>query len=194
VRVDRTDLSKNIVRGLNAYRRLLQTHKEWHGRVVHFGIAVPSRHDLAVYREYTAEVQRLTKEINSEFGDDTWQPLIMQVKEDFPGALAAYRMADVALVNPTRDGMNLVAKEIPVVSEEGCALVLSREAGACAELGDASIVINPFDTEETARALHEALTLSTTERAVRNKRLAAAATALSPTQWFLAQLEALNRL
>jgi trehalose 6-phosphate synthase len=191
VRVDRTDPSKNIVRGLIAYRRLLQTYPEWRGRVVHVAIEVPSRHDLAVYREYTAAVQRLAAEINSEFGYGTWQPLILHVKEDFAGALAAYRLADVALVNPIRDGMNLVAKEIPVVSDEGCALVLSREAGAIEDLGNDVIVINPFDIEETARSLHEALTLNTMERAVRTKRLAAAAATLTPTRWFLAQLEAL---
>lgn len=191
VRVDRTELSKNIVRGLIAYRRLLRSHPEWHGRVVHVAFAYPSRHDLAVYREYTADVQRLAEEINSEFAHSGWQPVILHVKDDFARSLAAYRLADVALVNPIRDGMNLVAKEIPVVSDEGCALVLSREAGAFAELGDDAIVVNPFDTEETARALHEALTMSTTERAIRTKRLAAAATALPPQRWFLAQLEAL---
>jgi trehalose 6-phosphate synthase len=192
VRVDRTELSKNIVRGLIAYRRLLQTHPQWHGRVVHVAFAYPSRHDLAVYREYTAAVQRLADQINSEFGRDDWQPLILHVKDDFARSLAAYRLADVALVNPIRDGMNLVAKEIPVVSDEGCALVLSREAGAFAELGDHAIVVNPFDTEETARALHTALTLSPTERAARTKHLAAAATALPPQQWFLDQLAALT--
>jgi trehalose 6-phosphate synthase len=191
VRVDRTELSKNIVRGLIAYRRLLRSRPEWHGRVVHVAFAYPSRHDLAVYREYTAEVRRLADEINSEFGHDGWQPLILHVKDDFARSLAAYRLADVALVNPVRDGMNLVAKEIPVVSDEGCALVLSREAGAFAELGDDAIVVNPFDTEETARALHEALTMSTTQRAARTKRLADAATALPPQRWFVAQLEAL---
>jgi trehalose 6-phosphate synthase len=192
VRVDRTELSKNIVRGLIAYRRLLRTHPEWHGRVVHVAFAYPSRYDLAVYQEYTAAVQHLAEEINSEFRSGDWQPLILHVKDDFARSLAAYRLADVALVNPIRDGMNLVAKEIPVVSDAGCALVLSREAGAFAELGNDAIVVNPFDTEETARALHTALSLSTAERAVRTKRLAAAATALPPQRWFLAQLEALE--
>jgi trehalose 6-phosphate synthase len=190
VRVDRTDLSKNIILGLAAYQRLLETHPEWHGRVVHFALAVPSRHDLVLYRNYTRAVQRLADQINSKFERDDWKPLILHVKEDFAGALAAYRLADVALVNPIRDGMNLVAKEIPVVSEKGCAMVLSREAGAFAELGDHAIAIDPFDVEETARALHEALTMNPAERAARTERLAAAA-ALSPKQWFLDQLEAL---
>ncbi|WP_377270664.1 trehalose-6-phosphate synthase [Peterkaempfera sp. SMS 1(5)a] len=192
VRVDRTELSKNIVRGLLAYRHLLRTRPEWHDRVVHVAFAYPSRHDLPEYREYTAAVQRVAKEINDEFGTERWQPLMLHVQDDFPRSLAAYRLADVALVNPIRDGMNLVAKEIPVVSDHGCALVLSREAGAHAELGEDAITVNPYDVIATAEALHQALTMPTADRTDRCKRLAAAATALPPQQWFLDQLHALG--
>ncbi|MDH6218414.1 alpha,alpha-trehalose-phosphate synthase (UDP-forming) [Streptomyces pseudovenezuelae] len=192
VRVDRTELSKNIVRGLLAYRQLLDDHPEWRERVVHVAFAYPSRQDLAVYRDYTAEVQRVADEINSEYGTPGWTPVVLHVKDDFARSLAAYRLADVALVNPIRDGMNLVAKEVPVVSDEGCALVLSREAGAFQELGKDAIVVNPYDVIGTARALHEALSMPVEERAERTKRLAAAATALPPAQWFLEQLEALR--
>ncbi|ROR42724.1 alpha,alpha-trehalose-phosphate synthase (UDP-forming) [Kitasatospora cineracea] len=192
VRVDRTELSKNIVRGLLAYRHLLRTRPEWLGNVVHIAFAYPSRTDLAEYRDYTAEVQRLAGEINAEFGTADWQPLILHVNDDFPRSLAAYRLADVALVNPIRDGMNLVAKEVPVVSDRGCALVLSREAGAYAELADDAITVNPYDVIATADALAEALAMPPAERADRTKRLAAAATALPPQQWFLDQLHALQ--
>ncbi|MFF3687733.1 trehalose-6-phosphate synthase [Streptomyces sp. NPDC002187] len=192
VRVDRTELSKNIVRGLLAYRELLEEHPEWRERVVHIALAYPSRQDLAVYREYTAEVSRVADEINARYGTDGWTPVVVHVKDDFARSLAAYRMADVALVNPIRDGMNLVAKEVPVVSDHGCALVLSREAGAHAELGDDALSVNPYDVSGTAAALHEALTMPEAERAERTKRLAAAATALPPKQWFLDQLEALR--
>jgi len=192
VRVDRTELSKNIVRGLLAYRQLLDDHPEWRERVVHVAFAYPSRQDLAVYRDYTAEVQRVADEINSRYGTPGWTPVVLHVKDDFARSLAAYRLADVALVNPIRDGMNLVAKEVPVVSDEGCALVLSREAGAFQELGKDAIVVNPYDVIGTARALHEALSMPVEERAERTKGLAAAATALPPAQWFLEQLEALR--
>ncbi|MFF3347322.1 trehalose-6-phosphate synthase [Streptomyces sp. NPDC002779] len=192
VRVDRTELSKNIVRGLLAYRQLLDDHPEWRERVVHVAFAYPSRQDLAVYREYTAEVQRVADEINARYGTPGWTPVVLHVKDDFARSLAAYRLADVALVNPIRDGMNLVAKEVPVVSDEGCALVLSREAGAYEELGEHAIVVNPYDVLDTARALHEALTMPPHERADRSKRLAAAATALPPAQWFMSQLRALT--
>ncbi|MEV5815459.1 alpha,alpha-trehalose-phosphate synthase (UDP-forming) [Streptomyces mutabilis] len=192
VRVDRTELSKNIVRGLLAYRELLAGRPEWRERVVHVAFAYPSRQDLAVYRDYTAEVRRVAESINEEFGTAGWTPVVLHVKDDFARSLAAYRLADVALVNPVRDGMNLVAKEVPVVSDEGCVLVLSREAGAYEELGEDSVVVNPYDVSGTAQALHEALGLPAGERAERSKRLAAAGTALPPARWFLEQLDALR--
>jgi trehalose 6-phosphate synthase len=192
VRVDRTELSKNIVRGLLGYRSLLESRPEWRERVVHLAFAYPSRQDLAVYREYTTEVRRVADEINARFGTPSWRPVVLHLEDDFARSLAAYRLADVALVNPIRDGMNLVAKEIPVVSDEGCALVLSREAGAVAELGEDALVVNPYDIEATARALREGLEMPADERAQRTKRLAAAATALPPQTWFLDQLRALR--
>ncbi|MFJ5777528.1 trehalose-6-phosphate synthase [Streptomyces sp. NPDC093094] len=192
VRVDRTELSKNIVRGLLAYRHLLDAHPEWRERVVHVAFAYPSRQDLAVYRDYTAEVRRVAEEINADFGTPGWTPVLLHVEDDFARSLAAYRLADVALVNPVRDGMNLVAKEVPVVSDRGCALVLSREAGAYEELGEDALGVNPYDVVGTARALHEALSMPPEERAGRTKRLAEAATALPPSRWFLDQLNALD--
>ncbi|TDC68815.1 alpha,alpha-trehalose-phosphate synthase (UDP-forming) [Streptomyces hainanensis] len=192
VRVDRTELSKNIVRGLLAYRRLLAERPEWRGRVTHVAFAYPSRQDLAVYRDYTAEVSRVAEAINAEFGTDDWSPVLLHVKDDFARSLAAYRLADVALVNPIRDGMNLVAKEVPVISEKGVALVLSREAGAAAELGEDALLVNPYDIAGTAQALHRALTMPPEERARRNERLSTAATALPPTTWFLDQLDGLT--
>ncbi|MFJ5264267.1 trehalose-6-phosphate synthase [Streptomyces sp. NPDC088387] len=192
VRVDRTELSKNIVRGMLAYRALLEDHPEWRERVVHVAFAYPSRQDLAVYRDYTAEVQRVASAINEEYGTEGWTPVVLHVKDDFARSLAAYRLADVALVNPIRDGMNLVAKEVPVVSDEGCVLLLSREAGAWEELGEDAVGVNPYDVSGTAAALHEALVMGAGERAERTKRLSAAATALPPAQWFLNQLDALR--
>ncbi|MEV6201704.1 trehalose-6-phosphate synthase [Streptomyces sp. NPDC051771] len=192
VRVDRTELSKNILRGLLAYRELLTEHPEWRDRVVHLASAYPSRQDLESYRAYTASVVALAEEINAEFGTAGWQPVLVSVEDDFTRSLAAYRLADVALVNPVRDGMNLVAKEIPVVSDEGCALVLSTGAGAHRELGDDALTVDPFDVSATAEALHTALTMPAEERAARTGRLAEAATALPPQRWFLDQVEALR--
>jgi trehalose 6-phosphate synthase len=191
VRIDRTELSKNIVRGLAAYRELLITHPEWRGKVTHLAFAYPSRHDLPEYREYTASVQRLAREISHEFGTDDWNPLILAVNDDYPRSLAAYRLAEVLVVNPIRDGMNLVAKEGPILSEQGCAVVLSREAGAADELAEGALLVNPYDVSGTAEALHQALMMTHAERSRRASLLAKAGAALPPTEWLAAQLSAL---
>jgi trehalose 6-phosphate synthase len=193
VRVDRTELSKNIVRGLEAYRELLRAHPEWCGKVVHLAFAYPSRGDLPEYREYTAAVQRLAAEIGAEFGTPGWDPVMLEVNDDYPRSLAACRIADVLLVNPIRDGMNLVAKEAPILSDRGCALVLSTEAGAAAELGRYAFLVNPFDVEQTMRALHDALTMTDKERASRCSALAVAASAIPPSRWLAQQLDTLDR-
>jgi trehalose 6-phosphate synthase len=192
VRIDRTELSKNIVRGLAAYRELLATRPGLHGQVTHLAFAYPSRHDLPEYRDYTDSVLRIAREINDEFGTPDWDPLILAVKDDYARSLAAYRLADVLVVNPIRDGMNLVAKEAPIVSERGCALVLSREAGACDELGGDALVVNPYDVSATARAMYEGLTMPRALRRRRCAALAEAGGALPPGQWLTDQLTALG--
>jgi trehalose 6-phosphate synthase len=192
VRVDRTELSKNIVRGLAAFRELLLTRPQWRGQVMMLSLAYPSRYDLPEYREYTAAVQRLASAIDDEFGSPDWTPVLLQTNDDYPRSLAGYRLADVLLVNPIRDGMNLVAKEGPILSDRSCALVLSREAGAAAELSADALMINPFDIAETATALHEALMMSEEERFARCRSLAAAASAVPPSAWFASQLAALD--
>ncbi len=192
VRVDRTELSKNIVRGLVAYRELLHSHPEWLGKVMMLALAYPSRHDLPEYREYAASVQRLARAIENEFGTPEWRPIILSAHDDYPRSLAGYRLADVLLVNPVRDGMNLVAKEGPIISDRGCALVLSREAGAADELGRDSLLVNPFDITATATALHAALMLPEAERKRRCQSLAAAGSAVPPSAWLASQLTALD--
>jgi trehalose 6-phosphate synthase len=191
-RVDRTELSKNIVRGLHAYRELLRTWPEWRGRVVHVAYAYPSRHDLPEYREYTAAVQRVGREIDEEFSTDDWSPLLLEVTNDYPGSLAALRLAHVLLVNPIRDGMNLVAKEGMVLSEPGCAVVLSREAGVADAYGDDAVQVNPYDVSQTAHALDRALSMPPDERRARADRLRAAATKLPPAEWFTQQLNSVK--
>ncbi|WP_017585668.1 alpha,alpha-trehalose-phosphate synthase (UDP-forming) [Nocardiopsis ganjiahuensis] len=192
VRVDRTELSKNIVRGLEAYRELLTTHPEWRGRVTHLAFAYPSRGDVPEYRDYTDSVLRTAKEINEEFATPEWTPLVLEVNDDYPRSLASFQIADVLLVNPIRDGMNLVAKEGPVLSEHDSVLVLSREAGAADELGEDALLVNPYDTVETAEALHQALSMPEEERRKRRERLAEAAVALPPRRWFQDQLRSLG--
>lgn len=193
VRVDRTELSKNIVRGLTAYREMLLTHPQWRGKVTMLALAYPSRHDLPEYREYAASVQRLAGAIDDEFGTADWTPILLRSNDDYPRSLAGYRLADVLLVNPIRDGMNLVAKEGPILADHGCALVLSREAGAADELGKHALLVNPFDITGTAEALHQALIMDDDERIQRSKSIAAAAGAAPPSAWFASQLTALDQ-
>ena len=192
VRVDRTELSKNIVRGLAAYRELLAGHPELHGRVAHLAFAYPSRSGLAEYRAYTDSVLRAAAAISAEFGTPDWDPLILEVKDDYARSLAAYRLADVLVVNPLRDGMNLVAKEGPIVSDRGCALVLSQEAGAWAELGEHALVVNPFDVTATAQAMYQGLMMPKAERDARCAALAEAGAALPPARWLASQLATLG--
>ena len=192
VRVDRTELSKNIVRGLAAYRELLLTHPEWQGKVMMLALAYPSRHDLREYREYAASVQRIASAINDEFGGPDWTPVLLSANDDYPRSLAGYRLADVLLVNPIRDGMNLVAKEGPILSDRGSVLVLSREAGAADELGQDALLVNPFDVSGTAAALHDGLMMSDAERIRRCRSLAAAGGAVPPAAWLASQLAALD--
>jgi trehalose 6-phosphate synthase len=192
VRVDRTELSKNIVRGLAAYRELLIRRPEWRGRVTHLAFAYPSRSGLAAYRANTARVHALAAEINAEFGTPDWEPLILDVRDDYPRSLAACGLADVLLVNPIRDGMNLVAEEGPILSERGCALVLSREAGAAALVGEAALLVNPYDVTATADALHAGLIMPAAERQRRTATIARAAAARAPRRWLAEQVEALG--
>jgi trehalose 6-phosphate synthase len=192
VRIDRTELSKNLVRGLIAYRELLITRPQWRGRVVHLAFAYPSRSGLAEYRAYTDRVHEVADEINAEFRTLDWEPLILEVKDDYPRSLAACGLADVLLVNPIRDGMNLVAEEGPTLSERGCALVLSREAGAAALIGADALLINPYDVTATAEALHAGLCMPVAERRRRSAAIAAPASAHAPRNWLAEQLKALG--
>ncbi|MDQ2796585.1 MAG: trehalose-6-phosphate synthase [Actinomycetota bacterium] len=188
-RVDRTELSKNVWRGLLAYRELLRTRPEWRGRVVHAVYNNPSREDLPAYREYTARIERLAEEIVDEFGTDDWTPLLLDIEDDYPAALAILRRSDVVFINSVRDGMNLVVLEGLVLSEREPAVVLSRETGAAEVLGADALQVNPFDVSATTQALVEALIMPRAERAARAERMRAAAVALPPTQWFQAQLD-----
>ncbi|MCF6523715.1 trehalose-6-phosphate synthase [Streptomyces sp. JJ36] len=194
VRVDRMEPSKNIVRGLDAYARFLQAHPERHGRVVHYVLAYASRGELEAYREYAARVETLTREINRTFGTDGWQPVVLETRNDFGRGLAAMALADVLVVNPLRDGMNLVAKEGAVVGRRGPALVLSRHAGAADDLAEGCTLVDPWDPGELAEAIEASLRLPHAERALRLGRLRRGAAALPPDRWLAAALTELERV
>lgn len=191
-RVDRTEPSKNVLRGLLSYRELLRTEPQWRGRVTHVAYTYPSRQDIPLYRRYTEAVQELAGRINDEFAAGDWTPLMLVLDNDYPGSLAGLRATDVLLTNPVRDGMNLVAQEGTILADNGCALVLSQEAGAMDLLGAHAHVVNPFDVAQTAAALHTALSMPDDERRARARRMADAATAVPPAAWFADQLRAVR--
>jgi len=191
-RVDRTEPSKNVWRGLLSYRELLRTHGEWRNKVVHVVYNNPSREDLPAYREYTARIERLAADIDEEFGTEEWTPLVLDIADDYPAALAVLRRSDVLFVNSIRDGMNLVVQEGLILSEREPAVVVSREAGVAELLGDAALSVNPFDVTATAEALHTALSMPQDERAGRAERMRSAVVRLPPDEWFQAQRDALG--
>ena len=195
-RADRMEPSKNIVRGMLAFEELLLTHPEWRGEVVHVAFAYPSRQGLAEYLAYGADVVHTAERINHMFGSggaDGWTPILLSVEDDRARSLAALTLSDVLLINPVRDGLNLVAKEGPLLNAADGVLVLSHEAGAWEELslaGRGALGVNPFDVSGTAEALHEALAMEAPERARRAGALREAVRARTSVDWWADQLAA----
>ncbi|MDJ0786032.1 MAG: bifunctional alpha,alpha-trehalose-phosphate synthase (UDP-forming)/trehalose-phosphatase [Myxococcota bacterium] len=166
--VDRLDYTKGIPERIRAFERLLELHPRHREKVVLLQLAVPSRSQVAEYRDLKREIDELVGRINGRFATASWSP-IRYLYRSVPRArlCALYRDADVALVTPLRDGMNLVAKEFAAcqVSDPGV-LILSRMAGAAETMREA-LQVNPFDLDETAHVIHRALTMDEDERASR---------------------------
>lgn len=184
VRVDRIELSKNILRGFWAFDEMLETHPELRGRVVFGAFVYPSRQGLADYLAYGQEVRTLVEVINAKWGDDGWTPILLDTSDDYPRSVAALRRYDVLLVNPVRDGFNLVAQEGPLVNERHGTVVLSTGAGSADTLGRHTLGINPFDQSQTAQALAAALRRPADQRAECSAGLLAAIGATTPLEWF----------
>ncbi len=192
VRVDRVEPSKNILRGLWAFDELLETRPSWRGRVTMLALAYPSREGLADYLAYRAEVEHTVDRLNERWGAGDagdCPPVVLDVADDRARSMAALSAYDVLLVNPVRDGMNLVAKEGPLVNRTEGVLVLSREAGAWEELHPAALGVNPFDVSETAGALDAALSMDASERAARAGALRELAAGRTAADWLDRQLE-----
>lgn len=164
IRVDRSEPSKNIIRGLRAYELLLERYPDLRGKVNLLSFLVPSRSDLGVYQTYTDEIFELVDSINEHYGDVEWQPVRVFYEENYPQAIAAMTQYDVLLVNPVVDGMNLVSKEGPLVNKGDGVLILSEQAGAFEQLQDHVLAVAPTDLEGTVRALHHALTMPEDDR------------------------------
>jgi trehalose 6-phosphate synthase len=172
--IDRLDYTKGIPLRLQAFRNALKRYPELRERISLIQVVVPSREDIAQYRDLRTEIERLVGKINGDFVDPGgWVPVWYVYRSlSRLDLLAYYRAADIALVTPLRDGMNLVAKEYCACSiEEDCVLVLSEFAGAAAQLARSALLVNPYDVEGVADALYRAYNMGSGERRARMKRL-----------------------
>ena len=192
LRVDRTDPSKNVVRGFRAYELYLEAHPEMHGRVQMLALLDPSRQDIPEYAEYLGAIQRAARGVNDRFQQEGWLPLAFEIQDDFLQAVAAYKQFDVLLVNAIFDGMNLVAKEAPLVNTRDGVLILSENAGAHEELGEWALTVNPFDVAGQAEAIHEAITMAPGERRARLNAIKGHVREHDIGSWIEAQLQDLD--
>jgi trehalose 6-phosphate synthase len=194
LRIDRTEPSKNIVRGFQAFEELLEDHPEYHERVLFLALLVPSRIEMAVYQDYLDDLMAAAGRVNAKFGSSEWEPVRILVGENYPRAVAALQLYDVLLVNAIADGMNLVAKEGPIVNRRDGVVVLSERIGARQQLEPGALVISPCDIHMTADVLHLALAMAPEERRDRAERLRASIEREDIDAWLRWQLEALVEL
>jgi trehalose 6-phosphate synthase len=194
LRVDRTDPSKNIVRGFTAYDLMLSEHPELHGKVIFLALLQPSRQDVPEYASYLADIGAAATSVNAKHGTGVWQPVDLRLASDMSLATAAYRRCDVLVVNAVADGMNLVAKEAVVVNERDMVLALSEATGAHDELGRFAVTLHPFDVAQQADALYAALTMPTQLRRDRREHAAMVVHRNDVRRWLSAQLRDLARL
>jgi trehalose 6-phosphate synthase len=190
LRVDRVELSKNVLRGFLAFDQLLEIHPELRERVTFVALVYASRQGLPEYLAYRTEVEHLAAQVNHRWATPGWTPVVLDISDNYPRSMAALRRYDVLLVNPLRDGLNLVAKEGPVINTNDGLLALSREAGAWAELSDTALEVNPFDVAGTAEVLASALAMPAAERAERSAALRRVAGRRTPRDWLDDQLAA----
>jgi trehalose 6-phosphate synthase len=189
LRVDRIEPSKNILRGLEAYRTLLETHPEHQGTIQLMALLVPSRMEVSEYKSYLSDIMSEAGMINANYSTSDWEPVRIVVGDNYERAIAAMELYDVLLVNPLADGMNLVAKEGVLVNQRDGVLVLSEFAGVFYELGDESLTVSPFDIFGTAEALHRALVMPPEEKRRRAEALRAVVKKADIRSWFYDQVD-----
>jgi trehalose 6-phosphate synthase len=194
LRVDRSEPSKNIIRGFRAFEEMLKLHPEHRGRVKFLAILVPSRPGVHQYPDYMDELMAAVGRINASYGDSQWEPVRVLVSDDYPRSIAALQCYDVLLVNAIADGMNLVAKEGPIINQRAGVLILSEAAGARQQLESAATVISPCDVYATAEALHQSLTMPIEARRERAKRLRQLVEREDINDWLCRQLDAVAEL
>src|ERR671921_626887 len=188
LRVDRADLSKNVLRGFSGFDLFLEQHPEFREKVTFIAQLMPSRTDVPEYAEYLERIGALVAVVNHRHGTPDWMPINLKLRDELEEAVAAYKHYDVLLVNAMFDGMNLVAKEGPMVNERAGVSILSENTGAHEELGEDALSVNPFDIQETADSIHAALTMTEAERTRRMTGLKKIVTARDPGDWIDEQL------
>jgi len=188
IRVDRADLSKNVLRGFTAFDTFLQQHPEFRERVTFVAHLQPSRQDVPEYAEYLERIDALVAVVNHRHGTTDWMPIDLRMYENFPEAVARYKHFDLLMVNAIFDGMNLVAKEAPAVNTRNGVLMLSENTGSHEELADCVLSVNPFDIQEQSDAIFRALTMDPEERRMRADRLREIIGARDPGDWVDEQL------
>jgi trehalose 6-phosphate synthase len=193
LRVDRADLSKNVLRGFGAFDVFLQQHPEFHERVTFIAQLMPSRTDVPEYAEYLERIEAVVAVVNHRHGSPDWMPIQLKLRDDLEEAVAAYKHYDVLVVNAMFDGMNLVAKEGPMVNERAGVSILSENTGAHEELGEYALSVNPFDIQELADSIHAALTMAVDERKRRLAGLRSVVTGRNPGDWIDDQLADIRR-
>ena len=194
VRVDRTEPSKNIVRGFEALDEMLDLHPEFRGKVIFLAFLVPSRMEVEQYQDYLDDLMAAAGRVNAKYGDSEWEPVRIMVGENYPRAVAALQLYDALLVNSIADGMNLVAKEGPIVNRKNGVVILSERTGARQQLESGTIVISPCDVYATAEALFQALTMPEEERKEKSRRLKWLIEREDINQWFCSQLRVIQDL
>lgn len=190
LRSDRLEPSKNIVRGFLAFDLLLERAPAWRDRVVFVAMLNESRQGLPEYQAYRQEVEQAAARVNERWARRGWDPVVMDLRDDFPRSVAGYARYDALLVNPLKDGLNLVAKEGPMVNRRDGVVCLSPEAGAYDELGPAVLEAHPYDLDQTASALDTALSMPAEVRREQAARLRDLASVHTPASWLQAQISA----
>src|SRR3954453_7041325 len=194
IRVDRADLSKNVLRGFTAFDPFLSQHPEFREKVTFIAHLQPSRQDVPEYAEYLERIEALVAVVNHRHGTTDWMPIDLKIYENFYDAVARYKHFDLLMVNSLFDGMNLVAKEAPAVNTRDGVLMLSENTGSHQELIDYAISVNPFDIQEQADAIYRALTMAAEERHRRAEGLRRIIFSHNPGDWVDAQLKDIEAL
>jgi trehalose 6-phosphate synthase len=194
IRVDRADLSKNVLRGFTAFDVFLAQHPEFREEVTFIAHLQPSRQDVPEYAEYLERIEALVAVVNHRHGTTDWMPIDLKIYENFHDAVARYKHYDLLMVNSIFDGMNLVAKEAPAVNTRDGVLMLSENTGSHEELYDYVLTVNPFDIQEQADAIHRALTTPAEERQRWSQGLKEIIYSRNPGDWVDDQLRDIEEL